>query len=40
LWIPQILMGLGSSVLSLAFLDEWWLEWRGQRVHGQEAGHE
>lgn len=40
LWIPQILMGLGSTVLCLAFLDEWWLEWRGLRVHGQEAGHE
>jgi TRAP-type C4-dicarboxylate transport system permease small subunit len=40
LWIPQILMGLGSTVLSLAFLDEWWLEWRGQREHGQESGHE
>jgi TRAP-type C4-dicarboxylate transport system permease small subunit len=40
LWIPQILMGLGSTVLSLAFLDEWWLEWRGQRAHSQGAGHE
>ena len=40
LWIPQILMGLGSTVLCLAFLDEWWLEWRGLRPHGQEAGHE
>jgi hypothetical protein len=33
-------MGLGSTVLSLAFLDECWLEWRGERVHGQESGHE
>lgn len=40
MWIPQILMGLGSTVLSLALLDEWWLEWRGQRPHSQGAGHE
>lgn len=40
LWIPQICMGLGCTVLSLALLDEWWLEWRGQRVHSQGAGHE
>lgn len=40
LWIPQILMGLGSTVLCLAFLDEWWLEWRGLRVHAQGTGHE
>ncbi|WP_299512549.1 TRAP transporter small permease [uncultured Limnohabitans sp.] len=40
LWIPQILMGLGSTVLCLAFLDEWWLEWRGLREHAQGTGHE
>jgi TRAP-type C4-dicarboxylate transport system permease small subunit len=40
LWIPQILMGLGSTVLCLAFLDEWWLEWRGLRLHAQGTGHE
>ncbi|WP_396433382.1 TRAP transporter small permease [Limnohabitans sp.] len=40
LWIPQILMGLGCTVLSLALLDEWWLEWRGQRAHSQGTGHE
>jgi TRAP-type C4-dicarboxylate transport system permease small subunit len=40
MWIPQILMGLGCTVLSLALLDEWWLEWRGQRAHSQGTGHE
>ena len=33
LWIPQILMGLGCSVLLIALLDEWWLELRGRRSH-------
>ncbi len=36
LWIPQILMGLGCTVLCIALLDEWWLELRGQRP--REAG--
>lgn len=33
LWMPQILMGLGCTVLLIALLDEWWLELRGQRSH-------
>lgn len=33
LWMPQIWMGLGCSVLLIALLDEWWLELRGQRSH-------
>lgn len=33
LWIPQILMGIGVSVLFVAFIDEWFLEWTGKRSH-------
>lgn len=41
LWIPQILMGLGTSVLLIAFLDEWVLEWRRERSHDSaETRHE
>jgi TRAP-type C4-dicarboxylate transport system permease small subunit len=43
LWIPQIGMALGSLILSIALLDEWVLELRGQRVapaHDGEALHE
>ena len=32
LWIPQIGMALGTLVLCIAFIDEWVLEWRGERV--------
>jgi TRAP-type C4-dicarboxylate transport system permease small subunit len=35
LWIPQILMVVGTLVLFVAFIDEWVLEWRGLRVHGR-----
>ena len=31
LWIPQLAMALGTSVLLIAFVDELVLEWRGQR---------
>ena len=31
LWIPQIAMALGSLVLVVAFVDEWWLELHGRR---------
>ena len=31
LWIPQIAMAAGTVVLLIAFVDEWVLEWRGQR---------
>lgn len=31
LWIPQIAMAVGSLILVVAFVDEWWLELRGRR---------
>jgi TRAP-type C4-dicarboxylate transport system permease small subunit len=41
LWIPQILMGIGCTVLLIALLDEWALEWRGQRVRAEgDTRHE
>ena len=42
LWIPQIMMAVGTSVLLVAFIDEWVLELRGQRIsrEGQETHHE
>lgn len=41
LWIPQILMGLGTSVLLIAFLDEWVLEFQRKRSHDSvETRHE
>jgi TRAP-type C4-dicarboxylate transport system permease small subunit len=41
LWIPQILMGLGTSVLLIAFIDEWVLELRRERSHDSvETRHE
>ncbi len=41
LWIPQILMGLGCTVLLVALLDEWVLELRGQRAHPEpDSRHE
>lgn len=41
LWIPQILMGLGCTVLFIALLDEWVLEWRGQRSRAEgDTRHE
>jgi len=35
LWIPQLAMALGAVILLVAFLDEWWLEFRGRRVTAQ-----
>lgn len=32
LWLPQIAMAVGTVVLAIAFIDEWVLELRGQRV--------
>jgi TRAP-type C4-dicarboxylate transport system permease small subunit len=32
LWIPQLAMALGALVLLIAFMDEWWLEFKGRRV--------
>ena len=42
LWIPQIMMAVGTAVLFIAFIDEWVLELRGQRIsrEGQETHHE
>jgi TRAP-type C4-dicarboxylate transport system permease small subunit len=31
LWMPQIAMALGTIVLFVAFVDEFVIEWRGQR---------
>lgn len=31
LWIPQLSMAAGAMLLLVAFVDEWWLEWRGER---------
>lgn len=39
LWIPQILMGMGTTVLLIAFLDEWVLELRRQRSHDSVETH-
>ncbi|WP_439588364.1 TRAP transporter small permease [Hydrogenophaga sp.] len=41
LWIPQILMGVGTTVLLIALLDEWVLELRRKRSHESvETRHE
>lgn len=32
LWLPQLVMALGTAVLTLAFVDELVLEWRGLRA--------
>ena len=41
LWIPQLAMAIGTVVLLIAFIDEWMLELRGQRVEvmPEEALH-
>ena len=38
LWIPQLAMALGTVVLLIAFVDEWVLELRGQRVDDRVRG--
>ncbi|MCU0763013.1 MAG: TRAP transporter small permease [Hydrogenophaga sp.] len=41
LWIPQICMGIGTTVLLIAFIDEWVLELLGRRARpAAGAGHE
>ena len=41
LWIPQILMGIGCTVLFIAFVDEWILEMQGRRARaGSDTRHE
>ena len=32
LWLPQLAMAAGTLILLIALIDEWVLEWRGQRV--------
>jgi TRAP-type C4-dicarboxylate transport system permease small subunit len=41
LWIPQIAMAAGMVVLFIALVDEWVLEWRGERREAmpEEALH-
>jgi TRAP-type C4-dicarboxylate transport system permease small subunit len=41
LWIPQLAMAVGTVVLLVAFIDEWWLELTGRRVttESEEALH-
>jgi len=41
LWIPQIAMALGNTILLVAFVDEFVLELRGRRSHAtpEEASH-
>ncbi|CAG0981661.1 hypothetical protein BURK1_01779 [Burkholderiales bacterium] len=38
LWIPQLSMALGTTILLVALVDELVAEWRGRRSHGS-AGH-
>lgn len=41
LWMPQLSMAVGATLLAIAFLDELQLEWRGRRVTtvSEEALH-
>jgi TRAP-type C4-dicarboxylate transport system permease small subunit len=41
LWVPQLGMAIGAVILLIAFIDEWWLEFTGQRVvvDSEEALH-
>jgi TRAP-type C4-dicarboxylate transport system permease small subunit len=41
LWLPQLGMAVGTTILAIAFADEWVLEWRGRRAvrAGAEAMH-
>ena len=41
LWIPQLPMAAGALVLAIAFVDEFVLQWRGERktVVSEEASH-
>jgi TRAP-type C4-dicarboxylate transport system permease small subunit len=38
LWIPQLAMAVGTLLLFVAFVDEWWLALRGRAVAAREAG--
>lgn len=37
LWIPQLSMGLGTTVLLIALLDAWWMEFRHRRYSRTRA---
>lgn len=39
MWIPQILMAVGTVVFFIAFLDEFFLEWQGKRERESEDLH-
>jgi len=41
LWIPELAMAIGTTVLLIAFIDEWVLEWTGKRSYAvpDEALH-
>ncbi|OYU95335.1 MAG: TRAP transporter permease DctQ, partial [Burkholderiales bacterium PBB5] len=32
LWLPQLAMAAGTTILLIAFVDELVLEWRGERA--------
>lgn len=38
LWIPQLFMAIGTTVLLVAFIDDWLLELRGQRAQADNEG--
>lgn len=41
LWLPQVFMALGATVLFIALIDEWVLEWQNRRSHhSEETRHE
>lgn len=37
LWLPQLGMAIGTVILLIAFMDEWWLEYKGRRVVVESA---
>ena len=41
LWLPQLGMAVGTLILFIAFVDEWWLEFTGRRkvAESEEALH-
>ena len=40
LWLPQLAMAIGTSILLIAFVDELVLEWRGHRAWHDEVADE
>ena len=38
LWIPQIFMAVGTTVLLVAFMDDWWLELCNKRTQANNEG--